>query len=153
MTPMGVGATRIGAAKVASEKTCVAAALYAKLFVLTAQTYNVKLWPGVKAWAAMVVYEGWRWWAARVPARHRPSPLDTTLCGIMLVAHALGNSDYHRPDEVFHAWLRRWGFPAHIDYQHAVTLIEYDEDWESGSPKACAKFAKGLPAATLEKLA
>ncbi|HTJ46678.1 MAG TPA: hypothetical protein VL463_31445, partial [Kofleriaceae bacterium] len=105
------------------------------------------------ALTAMVVYEGWWHLAGLVPARHRPAPLDRALMGVLLVAHALANSDYRRPDEVFHAFLRRWGFPAHLPYVDAVKTVEYDEDWESGSPKSVAKYREQIAPASLARLA
>ena len=104
------------------------------------------------ALTAIVVYEGWCWWARRVSRKHRPSPRDTAIMGMLLVAHALGNADYHQPEDVFHAFLRRWGFPAHVSFRQAYSLVEYDEDWESGSPKSVDHFAKTLAPAMLERL-
>ncbi len=102
---------------------------------------------------AMVVYEGWRWWAGRLPRRDAPSALETTVMGILLVAHALANADYPCPEAVFHAWLRRWGFPAHVPYDEAVKAVEADPDWESGSPRAVARYLATLPASARDRLA
>ncbi len=104
------------------------------------------------ALTSMVVYEGWLWLANLVPRSKRPSRLDAVLMGILLVAHTLGNSDYHRPDEVFHAFLRRWGFPAHIPFALPYKTVEFDEDWESGSPKSVARFKEQIDPGSLERL-
>ncbi len=105
------------------------------------------------ALTAMVVYEGWTYFAEALPGTKRPSPLDRAVMGVLLVAHALGNADYPRPDEWFHAWLRRRGFPAGFAWDDAYKLVEFDEDWESGSPKSVARYKRALPPRTLERLA
>lgn len=104
------------------------------------------------ALTALVVYEGWRWFAEQLPARRRPSPRDQALMGIMLVAHALANADYDRPKDVFRGFLRRWGFPAYITYEAALGSVEHDGRWESGAPRAVAHFAAALPPAALARL-
>ncbi len=104
------------------------------------------------ALTAMVVYEGWHWLAARLPVRRRPSPRDQALMGIMLVAHSLANSDYHDPDGVFRAFVRRWGFPAYIRLPAALASVEHDPAWESGAPRAVTHFAAALPPAALARL-
>jgi hypothetical protein len=105
------------------------------------------------ALTALVVYEGWSWFATSLPKAKQPSPLDRALMGVLLVAHALGNADYPRPDEWFHAWIRRRGFPAGFAWDDAYKLVEFDEDWESGSPKSFARYKRALPPRTLERLA
>jgi len=103
------------------------------------------------ALTAMVVYDGWSWLAQQLPRRARLSPIDRSVMGVMLVAHALANSDYHRPEEVFHAFVRRWGLPAHLSFATAVKTIETDDRWESGSPRAVARFQEQLPPAALTR--
>jgi hypothetical protein len=104
------------------------------------------------ALTAMVTYEGWRWLASQLPRSRRPAPLDETLMGIMLVAHALANASYDEPEQYFRAFLRRWGFPAYIRFHEAAHAIETDPRWESGAPKAVRAFSEKLHPGALARL-
>jgi len=103
------------------------------------------------ALTAMVTYEGWQWFAKTLKRKQRLSPLDTNLMGIVLVAQSLANANFKHPDEVFAAFLRRFGFPD-IPFHTVEKTIEVDDRYESGSPKSIRALKKALPSPLLDRL-
>lgn len=104
------------------------------------------------ALTAMVVYEGFRFFAARLPKKARLDQVDVALMGLMLVGHALANANYERHDAAFVAFVRRYGFPAQLPLDKVLAHVEADVDWESGSPKAIRALRRELTPAQLERL-
>lgn len=104
------------------------------------------------ALTAMVVYEGFRFFAARLPRKSRLDALDTALMGLMLVAHALTNAHYEDHAAIFRAFVRRYGFPALVPLERVLAHVDADHAWESGSPKAIRALRRELPPAQLERL-
>ncbi len=104
------------------------------------------------ALTAMVVYEGFRFFADRLPKKSRLDALDSALMGLMLVAHGLANANYDDHEACFRAFVRRYGFPARLPLGRVVKHVEADPAWESGSPRALRELRAELTPAQLERL-
>jgi hypothetical protein len=104
------------------------------------------------ALTAMVVYEGYQFFALRLRGRPRLDAVDHALMGLMLVGHALANADYPQHEAVFRAFVRRYGFPARLPLKRVLHHIEADPAWESGSRRAVRALRRDLDDAQLARL-